>query len=239
MFADDIRRALQGTPRGRLAELAAAVWKGFACGAVSEQDAQQLAEEIAARKVIPPKPAEPRRRVGSRAKLPASVGRRRAWAASSWLPPRLASQFTQGEVAALAIVMSEIALKGWCELCHGAIAGRSGTSVSTVKRGVAEARRLGLIAVEVRRISRFRNDPNRITVLSAELRTWVATRGRGLRATKGTWGQEGGVQPWPTSESIDIPSTASASPTARSQGNRWGRKRRRSQDEAVSGRGGR
>ena len=48
MFADDIRRALPGTPRERLAELSAAVWKGFACGAVSEGDAQALAEEIAA-----------------------------------------------------------------------------------------------------------------------------------------------------------------------------------------------
>ena len=41
MFADDIRRALQGTPRGRLADLSAAVWKGYACGALAEGEAQQ------------------------------------------------------------------------------------------------------------------------------------------------------------------------------------------------------
>ena len=54
MFADDIRRALSGTPRERLVELSAAVWKGFACGALQEGEAQQLAEEIAARKLVPP-----------------------------------------------------------------------------------------------------------------------------------------------------------------------------------------
>lgn len=64
VFADDIRRALQGTPRERLAELAAAVWKGFACGALQEGEAQALAEEIAARKIVPPKPATPRKPVG-------------------------------------------------------------------------------------------------------------------------------------------------------------------------------
>ncbi len=74
MFADDIRRALPGTPRERLAELAAAVWKGFACGAVSEEDAQQLAEEIAARKIVPPKPAAPRKPVGSPPALPGPHG---------------------------------------------------------------------------------------------------------------------------------------------------------------------
>ena len=38
MFAEEIRRAIPTTPRGRLTELSAAVWKGFACGAVSEED---------------------------------------------------------------------------------------------------------------------------------------------------------------------------------------------------------
>ena len=52
MFAEEIRRAIPATPRVRLAELSAAVWRGFACGVVSEEDAQQLAEEIQTRKAI-------------------------------------------------------------------------------------------------------------------------------------------------------------------------------------------
>ncbi len=44
MFVEEIRRAVQATPRGRLAELSAAVWKGFAAGAIAEQEAQSLAE---------------------------------------------------------------------------------------------------------------------------------------------------------------------------------------------------
>ncbi len=42
MFAEEIRRAVQAAPRGRLAELSAAVWKGFAAGAIGEDDAQRL-----------------------------------------------------------------------------------------------------------------------------------------------------------------------------------------------------
>ena len=74
MFAEEIRRAMLATPRVRLPELAAAVWKGFACGAVSEEDAQQLADEIHARKAIPPTPVTPRKPVGSRPRSPAHMG---------------------------------------------------------------------------------------------------------------------------------------------------------------------
>ncbi|MGI4765037.1 MAG: hypothetical protein ACRYGP_08225 [Janthinobacterium lividum] len=190
MFAEQIRAALPGTPRVRLAELAAAVWKGFACGAIDETDAQQLADEIHARKAIPA-PAMPARRVGSRPRSSTSLERRRSWTASGWLPPALAARFTMGEAAALGVILAEVALKGHCELSHGSVGGRAGVSVSTVKRALTEARKLGLVAVEVRRVSWCRNLPNVITVLSAELRTWVATRGRGLRAAKG---QGGGVQ---------------------------------------------
>ena len=74
MFAEEIRRAMLATPRVRLAELSAAVWKGFACGAVSEEDAQQLADEIHARKAIPPTPAAPRKPVGSRPRVAGAHG---------------------------------------------------------------------------------------------------------------------------------------------------------------------
>ena len=48
MFLEEIRRAMQACQRERLPELSAAVWKGFAAGAVSEDEAQRLAEEIEA-----------------------------------------------------------------------------------------------------------------------------------------------------------------------------------------------
>lgn len=222
MLVEQVRRALAATPRGRLAELAATVWRAFAAGAISEEDAQQLAEEIAVRKAIPAAPPAPRR-VGSRPRSPASMERRRAWAASSWLPPRIAARFTPAEQAALGVVLAEIAMTGRSELCHGAVAGRAGVSVSTVKRAMAEARRLGLVLVEERRISRFRNDTNVVTILSAELRTWVATRGRGLRAARGTWGQGGGVHVGTTTESISLILSSKAERTTPSQACRGAR----------------
>ena len=52
MFAEEIRRAVQATPRHRLAEISAAVWKSYAAGAIPEDEAQRLAELIEARKVV-------------------------------------------------------------------------------------------------------------------------------------------------------------------------------------------
>ncbi len=210
MFAQDIERAIATAPRERLAEISAAVWKGYAAGAIGETEAQGLAELIEARKVVPVTPTAPRR-VGSRPQSSASLERRRSWAASSWLPPRLASQFTQAEAAALGVVLSEIALRGRCELCHGAVAGRAGISVSSAKRALVQARKLGLLHVEERRVSRFRNLPNIVTVVSTELATWVATRGRGLRAAMR---QGGGVQTGTAPKSITIDRSARPAATA-------------------------
>ncbi len=128
MFAEQIRAALTGTPRGRLTELAAAVWKGFACGAIAEADAQQLADEIHARKVIPPTPAAPRKPVGSRPRSPAHMERRRRWTGSGWLPPQLACRFTMAETAVLSTIAAEVARRGLCRLTIGHIAAMAGVS---------------------------------------------------------------------------------------------------------------
>ncbi len=175
MFADDIRRALQGTPRDRLAELAAAVWKGYACGAVSEDEAQALAEAIQARKAIPAAPSQPRR-VGSRPRAPESLERRRRWVSSGWMPPQLACRFTAGEAAALAVVASQAAKHGRCDLALDHIAALAGVGRTTVRNALAEARRLGLLTVEVRRLRAFRNDTNVVRIASPEWQAWLSMR---------------------------------------------------------------
>ncbi len=192
MFADDIRRALQGTPRERLAELSAAVWKGFACGAVSEQDAQQLAEEIAARKIVPkgvvPGNDTLRRRVGSRPRSSESVERRRRWVASGWMPPALACRFTAGELSALSVVASQAAKHGRCDLALDHIAALAGVGRTTVRNALGEARRLGLLTVEVRRLRAFRNDTNVVRIASPEWQSWLSMRrsapGQGVGANQ-------------------------------------------------------
>ena len=178
MFADDIRRALSGTPRERLAELSAAVWKGFACGAVSEEDAQQLAEEIAARKIIPPKPAEPRRRVGSRPRSPAEMERRRRWTSSGWLPPQLAARFTMAEAAVLSTIAAEVARRGLCRLTIGHIASLAGVSRTTVQNAVRQAVALGILTSEEWRLSAWRSAPNTVRIVSPEWSAWLRMRDR-------------------------------------------------------------
>ncbi len=178
MFADDIRRALPGTPRERLAELAAAVWKGFACGALQEGEAQQLAEEIAARKTVPVRPAEPRRRVGSKPRSPEAMERRRRWTGSGWLPPQLAARFTMAEAAVLAVIAAEVARRGLCRLTLGHIASLAGVSRSTAKNAVRQAVALGVLTSEEWRLSAFRSAPNTVRIVSPEWRTWLRMRDR-------------------------------------------------------------
>ena len=197
MFVEECRRAVRSSPLSGLDALAKEVWRAYGANVLTDTEASELCEAIAAKRV--PVATAPPRRVGSRPRSSTSLERRRSWAASSWLPPTIASRFTQAEAAALGVVMAEVALKGFCELSHGAVGGRAGVSVSTVKRALGEARKLGLVAVEERRLSWCRNLPNVVTIVSAELRTWVATRGRGLRVAKQVGG---GVQIGTAPESI-------------------------------------
>ena len=178
MFAEQIRAALPGTPRGRLAELAAAVWKGFACGAIGEGDAQALAEEIAARKIIPPTPAAPRKPVGSRPRSSAHIERRRRWTGSGWLPPQLAARFTMAETAVLSTIAAEVARRGLCRLTIGHIAALAGVSRSTVKNAVREAVALGILTSEEWRLTAWRSAPNTVRIVSPEWRAWLKMRDR-------------------------------------------------------------
>ena len=178
MFADDIRRALSGTPRVRLAELAAAVWKGFACGAIGEEDAQALADEIHARKAIPPTPVAPRKPVGSRPRSPAHMERRRRWTGSGWLPPQIAARFTMAETAVLSAIATEVARRGLCRLTIGHIAVLAGVSRSTVKTAVRQAAALGILTSEEWRLTAWRSAPNTVRIVSPEWRTWLKMRDR-------------------------------------------------------------
>ena len=186
MFVEEIRRAVMATPRHRLAEMSATVWKSYAAGALTEDDAQRLAEEIEARKVaglIQMDETAPRR-VGSRPRSSASMARRRSWSAGGWLPPSIAAQFTASEAAVIAVILGEVSARGGhkfpptCELHVGAIAARAGVSETTVRNARRQAERLGLIRVEQRRVSYSRSLPNRISVVSKELLLWLRTRSR-------------------------------------------------------------
>lgn len=173
MFVDELRRAAGAAARVELPAVSAALWKAFGAGQVTEADATALSELIEARRAIPAAPQPALARRGSRPRTDESLQRRRRWAVSGRLPPGLASRFTVAELAVLAVVAAEATKHGRCSLAHGHLAAVAGVSVSSVKRAMKAAQDLGLIAVEERRVTAFRNLPNLVTVVSREWLSWL------------------------------------------------------------------
>src|SRR3954454_13325941 len=112
MFVEQLRRAVEASPRVELPKVSRLLWKAYAAGQVSEAQASELSEMIETRRAIPVPPPRPRIRAGSRPKAPESLARRRRWAASGFLPPALASRFTVAETAVLSVVAARSATDG-------------------------------------------------------------------------------------------------------------------------------
>ncbi len=168
MFTDQLRRAVETSPRVELPKVAALLWKAYGSGQVAEDDAQALSDLIEARKALPASPAPARRAVGSRPRSDASMERRRRWASSGAMPPQLQARFTLAEAAVMAVVAAEVRVKGACTLTIGHIAALAGVSATTVRNAMRQAVMVGVIRVEERRLTAWRNAPNRITIGSPE-----------------------------------------------------------------------
>lgn len=176
MFADEIRAAVMAAPRAKLSEVAAVLWRAYGAGHVSEMEAEELSALIETRKVVPAAPvvaAALRKAVGSRPKTDESLERRRRWAASGRLPPGLAAWFTPGEIAVLAVVAHEVCRRGDCRLAVGHLAAVAGVSETLVRNALREARALGLVTVDERRVTAWRNDTNVVRIVSAEWSGWL------------------------------------------------------------------
>jgi hypothetical protein len=105
--------------------------------------------------------------------------RRRRWAASGRLPPGLAARFTLAEQAVLALVAAEVARRKDCRLSIENMAAVAGVCRSTVKNAIREARQLGLLTVEERQITGFRNDTNVTRIISPEWLAWIRLARKG------------------------------------------------------------
>ncbi len=179
MLVDQIRAAVMAAPRVKLPDVAAVLWRAYGAGQVSEREAEELSALIEARKVVPAEPAAAaaasidRKAAGSRPRTDASLDRRRRWAASGRLPPALAARFTPGEIAVLAVVAAETCRRGDCRLAVGHLAAVAGVSETLVRNALREARALGLVTVEERRVTAWRNDTNVVRIVSAEWSGWL------------------------------------------------------------------
>src|SRR3954471_14425810 len=133
MFIEQLRQAVEVSPRVELARVAQLLWRAYAAGQVSEDQASELSDLIEARRALPAAPKPIQRRLGSRPRSPASMERRRRWAASGALPPRVAARFTLAEQSVLAVVAAENRKRGDCRLTNGELADVAGVSITTVK----------------------------------------------------------------------------------------------------------
>src|SRR3954467_7262942 len=173
MFIEQLRRAVEASPRVELVKVASLLWRAYAAGQVSEDQASELSDLIESRRALPAAAKPAQRRLGSRPRSPASMERRRRWAASGSLPPALAARVTLAETAVLAVMAAEHRRRGDCRLTNKEIADVAGVSITTVKNALRAARALGLISVEERRLSAFRNAPNIVRIVSPEWRAWL------------------------------------------------------------------
>lgn len=194
MFYAQMLAAIDGARTlARLDELSRTIWQAFGTGAVSDEEAQGLAERIHAvrgvtRKSIKPVGLPlgrgtlfPPRRAQVTPDRAASRARRRRLAAAGPMPPALAAGFTQGEQAALAIVVAEIRAKGVCGASLAEIAARAGVGRTTAQNAIREAARQGLVTVQERRREGQKNETNLVRVVSREWCAWLKRGGQGKR----------------------------------------------------------
>lgn len=187
MHFDELRRAVAAASRDALPSVVAMIWRAYGNDLITEDQAGELSGLVEDRKVRPAAP--PARRGGSRPRSPASMERRRRWAASGALPVSLACRFTLAEQAVLAVVAAAVVDGGDCRMTVGEVAGRAGVSESSVRNAIREARAQGLVHVQERRVDRYRNDTNVITIVSVEWRQWLVRGGR-QGGCKSVWGTD-------------------------------------------------
>lgn len=186
-FGDQLRAAVQAAPRTQLDNLAKLLWRAHGTGELDDETAQGLAEAIALRRAIPALSEHRQRpRTGGRPRTPESVRRRRNWASQGWLPGPIATGFTTGEAAALAVVAQQVQRYGTCRLTIGAIAGLAGVCASTVRNALRAAIAARLIDVERRRVTGWRNLPNIVRITCRAWAAWLRHRGGACKISRPT-----------------------------------------------------
>ncbi|GEO19388.1 hypothetical protein [Microvirga aerophila] len=192
MFAEQMASAINDARTlTRLDDLSKAIWQGWGANAVTDDQAQELASLIHARRLVvrgevkpvgipPGRPSIfPPRRVQRTPVRSVAIARRRHLAASGPMPPSLACKFTVGELAALRIVTDEVREKGHCDRSLGEIAARAGIGRTTAQNAIRAAAAMGLLTVQERRREGQKNLPNVVRIVSREWQQWIKRGGQG------------------------------------------------------------
>lgn len=196
MFTENLAAAIQAAPLNTLSDLSAEVWRAYGAGDLSDDAAQQLQEQIEARRSSTSRtpgrsPGETRYSAGIKRYIInrspeqrspdkiASLERRRKLANSGHMPLRLAALFTFGELANLKIISDEWLAHGLCDLSVNEIAARAGTCRETTKRTVWLAEIIhGFITVERRPRSGRKHLTNIIRIIRADWIDWLSKGNR-------------------------------------------------------------
>lgn len=191
MFAKHIAAAIETAPD--LHSLAQKLWKSHAAGQLTDEEAQRLAERIAAKQRKPEpssfKPLKAPRKPQRSPDKQASIERRRRLARASPVPPELVDQFTQGEHAALTVVCGEIQRCGLCAWCLAKIGAIAGVCRDVVRSAMRKARALGLLHSEERRRRGQKSLANIVRVLRRSWGRWlkrIGVRKFGTTTDKGS-----------------------------------------------------
>ncbi|MCJ2092986.1 helix-turn-helix domain-containing protein [Methylobacterium sp. J-072] len=254
MFADELKRAIEAATRITLPSVTALLWRAYGDGKVTEAEAEALSGLIEARtlstgrprpeqtsnptETVTPQTGDPAKNVsglagaprrpgaGSRPRTDASMERRRRWAASGRMPQAIVARFTLAEQAVLSLVAAEVARRKDCRLSIENMAAVTGVCRSTVKNAIREAARLGLLTVEERQITGFRNDTNVLRIVSPEWTAWLRLARKGNTAwptpaqgegRHGPTFQRGGVKSV-TSTPTEVPDLGKTSPAEPKKG---------------------
>ena len=187
-LAHHVEVALAGPmTRDVLDEITREIWGALGAGHLSEPEAVRLDCLVRARRTqiddgrgagsglrglgVVPVPRSRRPRSPDRQ---ASIERRRRVAASGAVPPELAAQFTQGEVAVLSVVGREAARgRPLCDWPMDRIAALAGVSRTVARGALRLAQALGLLRVQERRRRATRSDTNVVTITAKDWWRWL------------------------------------------------------------------
>lgn len=188
-FSEAVSRA----SLANLDERAKLLWTAHGAGIFDDQAAERLSAAIEARRralkgeraANPVQRSRVRPRPCRSPERARSIARRRGLAASGAVPGLIAANFTTGELAVLSVIARQCQRTGSCDWFLDRIAAVAGVSRTTVRNALKQARALGLITVQERRLTAWRSDSNLIRVVSPEWSAWLGLGG-GRKKLNGT-----------------------------------------------------